>query len=163
MLMVVYSNSISFCGCIDYWHFSIMTSVVHVPMCLLYLCLVLLSKSAESFFLTLDPSSSPCVCLREKQYCSSTPPCSVGLDEFLMAQLDPSASCPHFTPVTHTRSLPLFISLSLWSGLGQGQCKNRVHKDDRKDVSVCVSESTCCRWCAIFTTLNSSLRCYICF
>ncbi len=160
--MVVYSNSICFCSCIDYWHFSVMISVVHVSMCLLYFCLVLLSKSAESFFdrwirLLVH------VCVWER---SST---------VLLLRPAPlvwtSSSWPSWirqlhvltSPQSHTLVLSLFLFLSLWSGLGQGQCKNRVHKDDRKDVSVCVSESTCCRWCAIFTTLNSSLRRYICF
>jgi len=89
-----------------------------------------------------------CVCLREreKRYYSFTPPSSLGLDVFLMAQLDPSASCPYFTPATRTPPFyfSLSVSLSLWSGLGQGQCKNRefIKIWQRKtSVCVCVSES----------------------
>jgi len=112
-----------------------MTTLVCVSMCLTYVCLVLLSKS--------------CVCVcereREKRYCSFTPPSSLGLDVFLMAQLDPSASCPYFTPATRTPpfyfSLSLFLSLSL-SLVRVGarpMQEQRVHKDmTEKDVSVCV-------------------------
>jgi len=72
-----------------------------------------------------------CVCEREreKRYCSFTPPSSLGLDVFLMAQLDPSASCPYFTPATRTPpfyfSLSLFLSLSL-SGQGWGKANART-------------------------------------
>lgn len=67
------------------------------------------------------------MCVREKQFCSPAPPCSVGLDEFLTAQLDPLCSCPDFTPAIRTHSVflsSLALFLSLWSGLGQGQRKD---------------------------------------